>query len=286
MARIVLHINPLCSGNTRYFSFMRLLAFVLLVSTTTMAQTIQITAHRGASGYAPENTLSSVRKAMEIGVDRIEIDVQQTSDGVLVVLHDKTLDRTTSGKGKVGKMTIKELDGIHANAGFESDFPDEPIPTLEQIFELMDGSVEFVIEIKAGGRTYPGIEDNVAALIKKYRAEKWALVHSFNDRVLNHLQKNHPEIRLQKLFVSYSGGLMLDFKLHAVQLSNYNYVEGFGAGKGTVNLKLVEEIHRLGKSIHVWTVNKEEDIKEMITYGVDGIISNYPDRVKKFSGIR
>lgn len=76
-----------------------LLVIVLLFSTTLMAQTIQITAHRGASGYAPENTLASVKKALEIGVDRIEIDVQQTLDGVVVLLHDKTLDRTTNGKG-------------------------------------------------------------------------------------------------------------------------------------------------------------------------------------------
>jgi glycerophosphoryl diester phosphodiesterase len=249
-----------------------------------MAQTIQITAHRGASGYAPENTIASVKKALEIGVDRIEIDVQQTSDGIVVLLHDKTLDRTTSGKGKVGKMTFAELKDVKANGNFEPDFPNEAIPTLEQVFQLLDGTTEFVIEIKAGNKIYLGIEDNVAALIKKYKAEKWALVHSFNDRVLKHLHKSHPEIRLQKLFVSYSGGLMLDFKLHAVKLSKYDYVEGFGVGKGTVNTKLVDKIHALGKVIHVWTVNKEEDMTEMMGYGVDGLISNYPDKVKKLTG--
>ena len=82
---------------------------LLLISASAMAQNVQITAHRGASGYAPENTLSSVKKALEIGVDRIEVDVQQTSDGVVVLLHDKTLDRTTDSKGKVGKMTWNEL---------------------------------------------------------------------------------------------------------------------------------------------------------------------------------
>jgi glycerophosphoryl diester phosphodiesterase len=260
---------------------MQLLFAVLLISITSMAQIIQVTAHRGASGYAPENTLASIRNALEIGVDRIEIDVQQTSDGVVVLLHDKTLDRTTTGKGKVGKMTLKQLDSIHANANFEAEFPEEPIPTLEQVFELLDGTTEFVIEIKAGNRTYPEIEDNVAALIKKFDAQKWALVHSFNDRVLKYLHKNHPEVRLKKLFVSYSCGLMLDFKLHAVKLSKYDFVEGFGAGKGTVNSKLVEEIHSLGKTIHAWTVNKEEDIQEMVDYGVDGLVSNYPDKAKQ-----
>ncbi len=262
---------------------MRLLVLILLFSITSMAQNIQITAHRGASGYAPENTLSSVKKALEIGVDRIEIDVQQTADGIVILLHDKTLDRTTNAKGKVGNKTYAELNGVKANVNFETEFPNESIPTLEQIFELLDGKTEFVIEIKAGNKTYPGIENNVAALIKKYQAEKWALVHSFNDRVLKDLHKHHPEIRLQKLFVSYSEGIMLDFKLHVVKLSKYDYVEAFGVGKGGVNAKLVEKIHSLGKSIHVWTVNKEEDMTEMIGLGVDGLISNYPDKAKEVS---
>ena len=258
-----------------------LLLIMVLYPMTIIAQSVQVTAHRGASGYAPENTISAVQKAIEIGVDRIEVDVQQTADGVVVLLHDKTLDRTTNSKGKVGKLNWNELKNIKANSGFEDEFPDEPIPTLEQVFELMDGQTQFVIEIKAGNKTYPGIEDNVAALIKKYKAEKWALVHSFNDRVLEYLHRNHPEIRLQKLFVSYSGGLMLDFKLHAVKLSKYDYVEGFGISKGAAKQKLIDEIHSLGKVVHVWTVNSKEDIQHVLSLGVDGIISNYPDRVKR-----
>ena len=249
-----------------------------------IAQSVLVTAHRGASGYAPENTISAVKKALEIGVDRIEIDVQQTADGVVVCLHDKTLDRTTSSKGKVGKKTFDELSSISANGNFEGQFQEERIPTLEQVFELLDGRTQFVIEIKAGNRTYPGIEDNVVKLIKKYGAEKWALVHSFNDRVLKYIHQKYPEIRLQKLFVSYSGGLMLDFKLHAVKLSKYDFVEGFGISKSTARQKLIDEIHALGKVVHVWTVNTEDDIQEMLSLGVDGIISNYPDRVKRLAG--
>tara|TARA_R110002072_G_scaffold201601_4_gene359341 strand:- start:147 stop:953 length:807 start_codon:yes stop_codon:yes gene_type:complete len=257
---------------------------LFFMSFTAFSQRVAITAHRGASGYAPENTLSSVKKALEIGVDRIEIDVQQTSDGIVVLLHDKTLDRTTNAKGKVGKKTWEELKNVKAYGKFENEFPDEPIPTLEEVFELLDGVVEFVIEIKAGNKTYSGIEDNVAALIKKYKAEKWAVVHSFNDKVLKRLHKYYPEIRLQKLFVSYSGGLMLDFNLHATKLSKYDYVEAFGVSVSGTNRKLVEKAHSLQKQVHVWTVNKEEDMQEMISLGVDGLISNYPDKVKELVG--
>jgi glycerophosphoryl diester phosphodiesterase len=252
----------------------------MAISFQLSAQKPLITAHRGASGIAPENTLAAVKKALEIGVDRIEVDVQQTSDGVVVCLHDKTLDRTTNSKGKVGKRRMADLRDVNANAGFESDYPDEKIPTLEQVFELMDGKTQFVIEIKAGRKTYPGIEDNVVKLIKKYKAEKWALVHSFNDKVLHYLNKNYPEIRLQKLFVSYSGGMMLDFRLHAIKLSKYDFAEGFGISKSSANQKLVDRIHALNQVVHVWTVNSAEDLKAIMELGVDGVISNYPERVK------
>ena len=251
-----------------------------------MAQKTSITAHRGASGYAPENTLSAIKKALEIGVDRIEVDVQQTSDGVVVCLHDKKLDRTTNATGLVSKKSWEEVKNVKAYGKFEVEFPNETIPTLEQVFELMDGTTEFVIEIKAGRKTYPDIEDNVVKLIKKYKAEQWALVHSFNDKVLKHLHKHHPEIRLQKLFVSYSGGLMLDFKLHAVKLSKYDFVEAFGVSLSGTNAKLVEKAHALGKQVHVWTVNKDEDMQRMIGLGVDGLISNYPDKAKQLVGAK
>ena len=261
---------------------MRLLAFLILVSLTASAQRVKVTAHRGASGYAPENTISAIKKALEIGVDRIEVDVQQTADGEIVCLHDKKLNRTTDTNGKVRKFTYNELQSVNAYDEFRSDFPNEKIPLLRDVFELMEGKTEFVIEIKAGRSYYPGIEDSVANMITQFDAEKWALVHSFNDRVLEYLDDHHPKIRLQKLFVSKPSWLplMLDFSLHFASLRDYDYVEGFGVSKSGVDARLVRKVHELGQVIHVWTVNKPEDIHNMLELGVDGIISNYPDRVK------
>jgi glycerophosphoryl diester phosphodiesterase len=107
-------------------------------------------------------------------------------------------------------------------------------------------------------------------------------VHSFNDRVLEYLDDHQPTIRLQKLFVSKPSWLplMLDFRLHFASLKDYDYVEGFGVSKGGVDARLVRKVHEMGNVLHVWTVNKPEDIAEMLELGVDGIISNYPDRVK------
>ncbi|MCB9192171.1 MAG: glycerophosphodiester phosphodiesterase [Flavobacteriales bacterium] len=261
---------------------MRLLVLLLFISLGATAQRVKVTAHRGASGYAPENTFSAIRKALEIGVDRIEVDVQQTADGEIVCLHDKKLNRTTDTKGKVKKFTYAELQQVNAHHTFKNDFPNEKIPLLRDVFELMDGATEFVIEIKAGRSYYPGIEDSVANMITRYEAERWALVHSFNDRVLEYLDDHHPNIRLQKLFVSKPIWLplMLDFRLHFASLKDYDYLEGFGVSKGGVDARLVRKVHEIGKVLHVWTVNKPEDIAEMLELGVDGIISNYPDRVK------
>ncbi|MCB0754819.1 MAG: hypothetical protein KDB98_04455, partial [Flavobacteriales bacterium] len=134
---------------------MRLLVLLLFISLGATAQRVKVTAHRGASGYAPENTFSAIRKALEIGVDRIEVDVQQTADGEIVCLHDKKLNRTTDTKGKVKKFTYAELQQVNAHHTFKNDFPNEKIPLLRDVFELMDGATEFVIEIKAGRSYYP-----------------------------------------------------------------------------------------------------------------------------------
>lgn len=261
---------------------MRLLTFLVFLSLSATAQKVKVTAHRGASGYAPENTISAINKALEIGVDKIEVDVQQTADGEIVCLHDKKLNRTTDSKGKVKKLTYKELESVNAFDEFEAEFPNEKIPLLRDVFELMDGKTEFVIEIKAGRSYYPGIEDGVAKMITEFGAERWAVVHSFNDRVLEYLDDHHPKIRLQKLFVSKPSWLplMLDFRLHFASLKDYDYVEGFGVSKSGVDARLVRKVHELGQVIHVWTVNKPEDIQDILELGVDGIISNYPDRVK------
>lgn len=261
---------------------MRLLLFLVVVSLSAFAQNVKVTAHRGASGYAPENTISAIKKALEMGVDRIEVDVQQTADGEIVCLHDKKLNRTTDSKGKVKKYTYEELRSVNAYHKFESEFPEEKIPLLRDVFDLMDGSTEFVIEIKAGRSYYPGIEDSVANMIARFAAERWALVHSFNDRVLEYLDDNHPKVRLQKLFVSKPSWLplMLDFSLHFASLKDYDYVEGFVVSKGGVDARLVRKIHEMNQVIHVWTVNQPDDITKMLELGVDGIISNYPDRVK------
>jgi glycerophosphoryl diester phosphodiesterase len=238
-----------------------------------------ITGHRGAAGLAPENTLVSVQKALDLGVHRVEVDVQQTKDGVVICMHDRTLNRTTNMQGEVRDFTWAELQTTKANVGFEVVYPETTIPTLEELFLVIDGKAEFVIEIKDGNAYYPGIEDKVAEVIQKYQAEKWALVHTFNDEALFYLHEKHPTIRLQKLFVSHtpSISMMLDFKLHTADLSDYFFVEAFSVHRSFITKAIVKDAHAMGKKVHVWTVNEPKEMKKLLKWGVDGIITDRPD---------
>lgn len=253
------------------------------MTVTAFAQPIIVTAHRGASAYAPENTLEAVQRALQVGVDRIEVDVACSKDGVVVCLHDKTLNRTCQVNGDVRDFTFEELNTKKANKGFEDDFPDAVIPSLESVINLVSAKCELVVEIKAGDEHYPGIEQKVADLIEKHEAYKWALVHSFNDKVLQRLEKIDGKIPQQKLFVFRWRwpAVIQDFKFHAGKTSDYQSVEAFGVARNFVKPKLVEEIHALGKQIHVWTVDEPDEMKKLIEMGVDGIITNKPDVLKQ-----
>lgn len=247
-----------------------------------VAQDLIITAHRGASAAAPENTLAAIQAALKIGVDRIEVDVATTKDGTVVCLHDKDIDRTCQQSGDIREFTMDDLKTIRANVGFENAFPLEGIPTLNSVFETIDGACELVIEIKSGNDHYPRIEKKVAKLIEDHDAYSWAVVHSFNDKVLDLLPTLDQNVRLQKLFVFRWSwiGLMQDMDTHFGRIEDYPNVEAFGVYRKFVSQDLIDDIHELGKQIHVWTVDDEDEIIELIEMGVDGIISNRPDLVK------
>lgn len=265
----------------KYICKMRLtfsgLIFMAILNTVS-AQVVN-TAHRGASHYAPENTLAAVVRALQIGVDRVEVDVATTKDGVVVCLHDKTIDRTCQAKGDVRDLTYSELSKIKANRDFEESHPEELVPSLRAVMGAINRTCQLVIEIKSGDEYYPGIEKKVAELIKEFNAYDWALVHSFNDKVLERFPIIDPKVRLQKLFVFRLTwpSLMQDLELHFSSLEDYPNVEAFGVNRRFVNKGLVDEVHALGKKIHVWTVNEEDEMKELISMGVDGIITNKPD---------
>ena len=232
----------------------------------------KIFAHRGASAYAPENTLAAFQLARDLGADGVELDIQMTSDGRLVVIHDETLDRTTSGSGWVKAMSLSQIKALNASMGSQR-FPNEKVPTLEEVFDLLaDTSMVINIEIKDGRVLYPGIAEKVLAMIDQRNWEYRITISSFNHITLAHIRQIGSLV--------YTGILFSDVlyepwnyahQLWATALHpHYLYIDGLPG--------LIEESRNSLLEINVWTVDEVADIDRMLARGVDGIITNHPDR--------
>ena len=219
--------------------------------------------HRGAAGHEPENTLRSVRKALQLGAGGVEVDVYYV-DGELVVIHDRTLGRTTNGHGFVARQTFAQLRALDAGLG-------EKIPTLAEVFDVVDHRAVINVELKGPRTAAP-----VAALIDKYVCERgWRhekfVVSSFNHAQLRQIRTLQPMIQLGALIERIPRGLA-------------SFAERLGAGsvnisRTAVTDELVADAHRRGLQVFVFTVNESRDIAKMQQLGVDGVFSDFPERV-------
>jgi len=235
-------------------------------------------AHRGASAYAPENTLAAVRKADAQHASVVEVDVQRTADGELVLMHDTDLVRTTDAEvvfpGRdsyaVADFTAAELDRLDAGSWFHADFTDEPVPTLDETLDLMRRlKVDLLLEVKAP-ELYPGIEQQIAA---ELRHNPWWLkpgrlvIQSFDWASMK---------RSHDLLPHIPHGLL--GKVPEADLAGYaRWADQVNPSFTTVDAAYVAAVHAAGMEVHVYTVNKAADMHAQIDKGVDGIISNYPD---------
>lgn len=248
------------------------------------SRNITITGHRGAAGLAPENTLASIQLALDLGVDRIEIDVQQTKDNVIIVLHDRTLRRTTNGFGFVKLINYLELQKLSAGIKFNRVYIDEKIPTLAEVIDLIDGKAELVIETKYSYLYYPNIERHILNVIKSKNAFDWCKIISFNDRALFRIHKLNENVRTGKLFVGKHASLPLSFDkgINLKPLRRYDFVDEIIVQHKYATKAIIDKVHEFGKELHVWTVNDVETIEKLVERGVDGIISDYPNLLMKY----
>ena len=220
--------------------------------------------HRGASGYEPENTLIAFEKAIHLNADGIELDVHLTSDGLLVVIHDETIDRTTNGKGEVNKMSLQELKKIRIDNLQE-------IPTLTEVFNLVDRRCLINIELKGIGTAKP-----VNELINQYILNKnWEytdfLVSSFDWKMLEETAILNPKIRLGVLTEeSLETALAFAKKIKAFSIHPHHQL---------LTKENVALMHENGFEVFPWTVNTKEVIQNIKSFNVNGIISNFPDKI-------
>jgi glycerophosphoryl diester phosphodiesterase len=230
-------------------------------------------AHRGASGYFPENTMLSFRKAIELGATGIETDVQMTSDGVLVLIHDEYVSRTTNGKGLVKDFTYADLNNLDAGSWFNEKYSSEKIPTVEQLINLAkSNNILLNLEIKNGEVLYPGIEENLIEMLYKFKYEDKVILSSFNHYSMVHCKEISKEIKTGLLYMSdlYQPEVYCKHT-GADALHPYFY---------SINKDIIDSAKREGILVNPFTVNDEDHMKNLIISGVDGLITNYPDKLK------
>ena len=236
-------------------------------------------AHRGASGHAPENTISAFDKVVEMKADYIEIDVQMTQDGKLVVIHDTTVDRTTNGTGSVGDYTLDEIQKLDAGSWFDEEFAGEQIPTFEEIMDRYRGKIGILIELKTP-ELYPGVEEKVTeSLIQRN-------MHRPNNGKIIIQSFNHESVQQSKeLLPNIPHGVLVGATWADVsdeQLAQFAaYADYFNPNMNIVTEKLVARVHTTGLKIFPYTVRAQEQADNLFALGVDGIITDFPEYVYK-----
>lgn len=233
-------------------------------------------AHRGAAAYAPENTIASFDVAVGMKADYIELDVQRSKDGELVLIHDTTVDRTTDGTGKVRDLTFEQLRNLDAGSWKGEQFKGEPIPTFEEILDRYHGKVGILIELKAP-ELYPGIEEQVAQALKERNLDKpqneKIILQSFNFESMKKMNELLPQVPI---------GVLTSNRAHTTTeaLQEFStYADWFNPSYGIVTEELVNQVHSLGMQIGSWTVRSQAAADFLFEMDVDAIITDYPDYV-------
>jgi glycerophosphoryl diester phosphodiesterase len=256
-------------------------------------------AHRGASGRFPENTLAAFAAAIDAGAQMCELDVQLTRDGAVVVMHDDTVDRTTDGCGAVRAMMLDELKRLDAGVRFGREFKGERVPTLAEVFALTDGRCGLNIEIKAASVSAAKAENasgkwageegmgatavagqsaicaRVCEQIVAHRALATAMVSSFDWAALAIVRHLEPRVRIGLLSSKWPARLVgAAFEMHA---------DAINPRSDMVTEDLCIAAHQRNLSVYAWTVDEPAEMLRLFAYGVDGIMTNYPERLRELT---
>ena len=240
---------------------------------------VQIFAHRGFSGYYPENTMLAFQKvAAETVADGIELDIQLTKDGEIVIMHDEMLDRTTNGSGWLKDHTLEELKMLSVGVNVKGFFPHQTIPTLREYFTWLKTTKLITnIELKTSYFEYEGIEEKLIAMVKEFGLEDQIWYSSFNHYTVARIKKLMPEAKC---------GLLTDTWL--MNIGEY----AASQGAASVNARtyfcakegVAADLHAHNIALQAWTPNDAEMMQELVDAGVDVLITNYPDIAAKVLG--
>lgn len=239
-----------------------------------MGKMVWTIAHRGASGHAPENTMASFRRAVELGARFIETDLQITRDVRIVAMHDSTLDRTTNGKGQLHLQTLEEIRALDAGSWFggtgAEGFAGERVPTLEEILDFAEQQdVIFYLEIKSGPAW--GVEHGVVGALRDHNASARVVILSFDPSALD---------LVHRLDSAMMTGLLCEHPSNdLVERSVRAGARQLVARGDLITPAVIEAAHHAGLQTAAWTINEPEQMRRLIETGVNGIITDYPDRL-------
>ena len=233
---------------------------------------MDVIAHRGMSGTYPENTMIAFRKAYEAGADGIELDVHLSRDGEVMIMHDESLKRTAGMDSLLMEHTRAELESISAGKTKDDSYGFTPIPSLEEYLSwVKDTGLYTNIELKTAPLYYPGIEEKTIALVRRFSLEDRIIFSSFNWLSVIRARQIAPEI--------VSGFLIESPRIHNIgNLIRNTGMECYHPAFSLLSDGAVRELRENGVRINVWTVNSEDEIRKCMEWGVDGLITNYPER--------
>jgi glycerophosphoryl diester phosphodiesterase len=229
-------------------------------------------AHRGASAVAPENTLAAFEKAEALGADGVELDVRLCANGVPVVIHDASVDRTTDGSGQVADMTLTQLKELDAGSWFGPAFSEEPIPTVMETLETVGGRLLLNIELKGEGLVNRGLARAIVDVIEQHGLGKQVLLSAFNPFILRRVQNIAPHMPTALLYASASLPRFASLVARRPYAALHPHVAALSA-------EHVDWIQQHNHRIHVWTVDDPREMRRLIGWDVDGIITNVPDHL-------
>ncbi|MEJ2247804.1 MAG: glycerophosphodiester phosphodiesterase family protein [Acidobacteriota bacterium] len=224
-------------------------------------ENIKIVGHRGAAGYAPENTLLSFQAAMDAGCDKVEMDVRVTKDGHAVVIHDATLNRTTNGKGPVLKKTLEELRKLECGRG-------QKIPAFREVVDLCKNRIRLIVELKEFGASKA-----VSEILEEKESTSSSLVISFDAGMVREMKETNPKIKLGLLFKK---PLFKDKLEHIWKVVEEVPLDYICARSDSLNRKMVSEAHAKGLKVFAYNVNSKDIFRKMAECGVDEICTDYP----------
>ena len=235
-----------------------------------------ILAHRGASAHAPENTLAAYELALVQGAHGVELDAKLSADGEVVVIHDATVDRTTDGKGRVSQLTLAALRELDAGSFFSEKFNGEKIPTLAEVFEAIGDRALINVELTNYSTPRDGLADKVCELVKRFGLEEKVLFSSFLPSNLKRTRNLLPDTPRGLLALGgWIGWWARSFGF------NFGDYQALHPHLNDTTPQQIARVHRLKRRIHVYTVNAAEDIRRLINWNVDGIITDDPILVKE-----